>query len=51
MSKEFYDNLSKINKNVKEKFEMKHHSIYGEIYTGESLYSEFNKWIDKDFKD
>ncbi len=51
MSKEFYDNLSKINKNAEEKFEMKHHSRYGEIYTGESLYPDFNKWIDNDFKD
>ena len=47
MSKEFYDNLAKINNQAKETFEMKHHPAYGEIYTGESLIPEFNKWIDK----
>ena len=51
MSKEFYDNIAKINNQAKEIFEMKHHPAYGEIYTGESLIPEFNKWIDNDFKD
>lgn len=51
MSKEFYDIIFSINKNVEKEFEKKYDPVYGECYTGELIIPEINKWIINEFKD
>ena len=51
MSTLFYDNLHPIHKKVEELFEKKYHYKYGYCYSGDVIMTEFNNWINNDFKD
>lgn len=51
MSKEFYNTVSSINKNVEKEFEKKDDPVYGECYTGELIIPKVNKWITNEFND
>lgn len=51
MSSVFYDNLYSIHKKVGELFEKRYHKEYGYCYSGKVIMTEFDNWIDNDFKD
>lgn len=51
MSSVFYDNLYSIHKKVGKLFEKRYHKEYGYCYSGKVIITEFDDWIDNDFKD
>ena len=51
MSPLFYNNLYPVHKKVEELFDKKHHFKHGYCYSGDVIITDFNDWINNDFKE